>query len=156
MLVAFMVRGKYFEEFDEGDAFVSHWKKIRETHFVNFVTNNGFVEPMFDDPEFGEDAAGHQKQMIPGFLTMATAYGFFTQSNWLTETGLALMDCSISFEEPVFVDDDIRCKFEVEGTTATSSDRGGVVELAWDIESRDDDIELVAEMESTHFVRKQG
>lgn len=149
-----MVTGKYFEEFEEGDTFVSHWKKVTETHLVNFLNVNNFVEPMFDDPEFRKEVAGLVRQMIPGFLTVSIAYGFFTQSNWLTETGLALMDCSISFEEPVFVNDDIRCTISVMDKTPTSSDRGGVVELAWDIESRDDDVETVATMESTHFVRK--
>lgn len=150
-----MTVGKHFEEFKPGQKYVSSWKTVTETHFINFLNNNGFIEPMFDDPEFREDIAGHSRQMVPGFLTMSMSYGFFTQSNWLTETGLALADCSISFEEPVFVNDDIRCRISVSDTIPTSSDRGGIVLLEWEIEARDEDIEVVATIESSHFVRKE-
>jgi len=150
-----MTTGKHFEEFQVGQEYISPWKTITETHFINFLNNNGFVEPMFDDPVFREEIAGHSRQMVPGFLTVSTSYGFFTQSNWLTGTGLALVECSISFEEPVFVDDDIRCRISVSDKTPTSSDRGGIVSLDWEIESRDEDVEVVATIESSHFVRKE-
>lgn len=150
-----MQTGTYFEEFEESDTYTSQWKRITETHLVTFLNNNGLIEPLFDDPEFRTESAGHSRQMVPGFLTMSLAYGFFTQSNWLTETGLALVDCSISFEEPVYVDDSIRCTITVDEKTPTSSDRGGIVKLDWRIEARDDGVETVATMESTHFVKKR-
>lgn len=152
-----MQSGKYFEDFDEGDEYTSRWKHITETHLVNFLNNNGLIEPLFDDPVFREESAGHSKQMVPGFLTVSMAYGFFTQSNWLTGTGLALVDCSVSFEEPVYVGNDLRCVISVDETTPTSSDRGGIVSLEWRIEAREDGEsgETVATMESNHFVEKR-
>lgn len=152
-----MQPGKHFEDFDADDEHVSGWKEITETHLVTFLNNTGMIEPLFDDPVFREESAGHTRQMVPGFLTMSTAYGFFTQSNWLTGTGLALVDCSVSFEDPVYVDDDLRCVITVDETTPTSSNEGGIVKLDWDIETRSDgDITTVATMESNHFVKKRG
>lgn len=151
-----MQSGKYFEEFEASDSYASRWKNVTETQLVNFLNNSGMIEPLFDDPTFREEFAGQSKQMIPGLLTTTIAYGFFTQSSWLTETGLALVDLRTSFEEPVFVGDDLQCEISVTETTPTSSDRGGIVNLDWEIYARrDDDIETVATIESTHFVRKR-
>lgn len=150
-----METGKYFEDFNEDDNYTSQWKNITETHLVNFLNNNGMIEPLFDDPIFRKESAGHSRQIVPGFLTISTAYGFFTQSNWLTKTGLALVDCSLSFEEPVYVGSDLRCQISVDEKIPTSSARGGIVKLDWQIEARDDDLETVVTMESSHFVQKR-
>lgn len=150
-----MQTGKYFEDFKEDDKYTSQWKTITETHLINFLNNNGMIEPLFDDPVFRKESLGHSKQIVPGFLTISTAYGFFTQSNWLTETGLALVESSLSFEEPVYVGSDLRCIISVDEKIPTSSVRGGIVKLDWQIEARDDEIETVVTMESSHFVQKR-
>lgn len=79
--------------------------------------------------------------------------GLFSRSGWIDGTGLAMLGAEeLEFTNPVSVGDEIRTRVEVADTSPTSSDRGGVVVLDWEVQTQDEDV--VLEMTSSHFIKK--
>ena len=144
--------GKYFGQFEEGDTYTSQWKYLGESHFHRFCDLAGLREPLFESRGHADE---DDRWLIPGFMTVSMAAGLFSQSGWTHETSLALLEVGgIAWENPVFAGDEFRIRVEVVDTVPTSSDRGGVTELAWEGENRDG--ETVLEMSTKHFIEKRS
>lgn len=148
------MEGKYFQEFEPGESYVSPWRFVSDSDIRRFTDLTGMREPLFDSQQFIEDETDLETWIAPGFLTLSFALGLFMRSGWLHRTGLALLEIEkISFEEPVPVGSEIRAIVETTETMPTSSARGGVVTLDWNVENQDRD--TVVTMESKHFIKKR-
>lgn len=142
---------KRFGDFEPGQTYESQWRVVSEADFRRFLDLCGIREPLFEDEQFREEA-GHEEWVVPGFLTASFSLGLFLRSGWFDRTGLAMLGAEeMEFENPVYVGDEIRTTVEVIDTHETSSDRGGVVDLAWETETR---TETVLTLTSAHFIRK--
>ena len=128
---------------------------MSESDLRRFLALAGIEEPLFESRRYIEEETDHEPWLVPGLLTLSVSLGLFTRSGWIHGTGLAMLGAeSLSFEAPVHVGDEIRAVVETVDTTPTSSDRGGVITLEWEIER--DDRTPVATMRSSHFIRKRG
>jgi acyl dehydratase len=148
-----MVRGKLFHEFEVGDSYTTVWKTVMEGHLTQFMGLTQLEEPLFEDKQFLEEETHYDDWIVPGMLTMSMALGLFSRSGWLDDTGLALMNLDASFDSPVHVGDAMRADIEVVDTHETSREDGGVVELEWDIHTREHETAIT--VESAHFIRKE-
>lgn len=147
------MEGKHFEEFEVGQEYVSPWKWVSEPDFQQFLNLAGVQEPLFESRQFLEAETEFDRWVVPGYLTLTLSLGLFTRSGWIDGTGLAMLGAeNLSFEGPVLVGDEIRTVVEVIEKTPTSSDRGGVVTLDWEIEN--DAGDTVVTMQSSHFIKK--
>lgn len=145
--------GKHFEDFAVGDSYTSSWRYISESDLRQFLALAGIQEPLFESRQFLEEQTDHDSWIVPGFLTLSYALGLFTRSGWIDGTGLAMLGAEdLSMEAPVLVGDEIRSNVETVEKTPTSSDRGGIVVLEWDVENQDG--ESVVTMRSSHFIKK--
>jgi acyl dehydratase len=147
-----MVRGKLFGEFEVGDSYTTVWKTVMEGHLTQFIGLTQLEEPLFEDKQFLDEETQYDDWIVPGLLTMSMALGLFSRSGWLEDTGLALMNLDASFDAPVHVGDAIRVDIEVVDTHPTSREDGGVIELEWDIHTREGGTAIT--VESAHFIRK--
>jgi acyl dehydratase len=147
-----MVRGKLFHEFEVGDSYTTVWKTVMESHLTGFMGLTQLEEPLFEDKEFLEAETPYDDWIVPGMLAMSMALGLFSRSGWLEDTGLALMNLDASFDAPVHVGDTMRADIEVVDTHETSREDGGVVELEWDIHTREGGTAIT--VDSAHFIRK--
>lgn len=146
--------GKHFEEFTVGDSYTSPWRYISESDLRQFLALTGLQEPLFESRQFLDSETDHETWIVPGYLTLSYSLGLFSRSGWIEGTGLAMLGAAdLEFLNPVSVGDEIRTRVEVSDTTPTSSDRGGVVDLEWDVLTQDDTV--VLEMTSSHFIRKR-
>lgn len=148
-----MVRGKLFRDFEVGDTYTTSWKTVMEGHFTDFVNLTMVEEPLFENRQFLEEESPFDEWIVPGMLTGSMALGLFSRSGWLEDTGLAMMEWNASFEAPVHVGDTMRADIEVVDTHPTSREAGGVVELEWDVHTREEGTVLA--IESSHFIRKE-
>lgn len=145
--------GKHFEEFTVGDSYTSPWRYISESDLRQFLALTGLQEPLFESRQFLDSETDHETWIVPGYLTLSYSLGLFSRSGWIEGTGLAMLGAAdLEFLNPVSVGDEIRTRVEVSDTTPTSSDRGGVVDLEWDVLTQDDTV--VLEMTSSHFIQK--
>lgn len=146
--------GKYYKDFTVGDSYTSSWRYISESDLREFLTLTGLQEPLFESRQFLESETDHETWIVPGFLTLSYSLGLFSRSEWIDGTGLAMLGAEdLEFTNPVSVGDEIRTRVEVADTSPTSSDRGGVVVLDWEVFTQDDD--TVIEMTSSHFIKKR-
>jgi acyl dehydratase len=145
--------GKHYQEFGVGETFVSSWRYISESDLRRFLSLTGIQEPLFESQQFLEAETDHETWIVPGYLTLSYSLGLFSRSGWLDGTGLAMLGAEeLEFTNPVLVGDEIRTRVEVTDKTPTSSDRGGIVVLQWEITTQNDD--TVIEMTSSHFIKK--
>ncbi len=148
-----MVRGKLFGEFEIGDTYTTTWKTVMEGHLTQFMGLTQLEEPLFEDRQFLEEETQYDDWIVPGMLAMSMALGLFSRSGWLEDTGLALMNLDASFDAPIHVGDTMRANIEVVDTHPTSREDGGVIELEWDIHTREGGTAIT--VESAHFIRKE-
>lgn len=145
--------GKHYEEFTVGDSYTSPWRYISESDLRRFLALTGLQEPLFESRQFLDSETDHETWIVPGYLTLSYSLGLFSRSGWIEGTGLAMLGAEeLEFVNPVSVGDEIRTRVEVADTSPTSSARGGVVVLDWDVLTQDGDI--VLEMTSSHFIKK--
>lgn len=145
--------GKHYEEFTVGDSYTSPWRYISESDLRQFLALTGLQEPLFESRQFLESETDHETWIVPGYLTLSYALGLFSRSGWIEGTGLAMLGAEeLEFTNPVSVGDEIRTRVEVADTSPTSSDRGGVVVLDWEVLTHNEAV--VIEMTSSHFIKK--
>lgn len=145
--------GKHYEEFTVGDSYTSPWRYISESDLRQFLALTGLQEPLFESRQFLESETDHETWIVPGYLTLSYALGLFSRSGWIEGTGLAMLGAEeLEFTNPVSVSDEIRTRVEVADTSPTSSDRGGVVVLDWEVLTQNEAV--VIEMTSSHFIKK--
>lgn len=145
--------GKLYDEFTVGDTYTSSWRYISESDLRQFLALTGIQEPLFESRQFLESETDHERWIVPGYLTLSYSLGLFSRSGWIDGTGLAMLGAEeLEFTNPVAVGDEIRTRVEVTDTSPTSSDRGGVVVLDWEVQTQDESV--VIEMTSSHFIKK--
>lgn len=148
------MNGKHFEDHEVGDRYVSPWRVVTESDLRRFLDLTGLREPLFESEQYRDEQTPFDEWISTGYLTLCFSVGLFSRSGWLEGTGMALLGIDgVSFEEPVFVDDEIRAIVEVSETRDIDHEDGGLVAYEWVTENGDET--PVMEMETTHLMARR-
>ncbi len=148
------MQGKHFEDHAVGDRYVSPWRIVTESDLRRFLDLTGLREPLFESRRYLTERTPFESWLVTGYLTLCFSVGLFSRSNWLEGTGMALLGIDgVSFEEPVFVGDEIRVRVEVSETRDIDHDDGGIVAYEWVTENGDET--TVMAMETTHLLARR-
>lgn len=152
---------QYFEKFNVGDTYTSDWRTISESDLRRFLDLTGLREPAFESKralsEYHEIMGNEDdgRWMVPGFLTLTFSLGLISRSGYFDHTGLALLGLdNTRYENPTYVNDEIRVIVETTKLNPTSGDLAGVVEMHWKTENQKGD--LVMETDSSHYILKES
>lgn len=146
--------GRYFEDHEVGDSYVSPRRIVSESDLRRFLDLTGLREPLFESRTHLEQQTTFDEWLVTGYLTLCFSVGLFSRSDWLEGTGMALLGIeSVSFEEPVFVGDDIRVRVSVSETRDINHDDGGLVAYEWETENADGI--TVMTMQTTHLIERR-
>lgn len=132
-------RGRYFEEFEIGDALVTEEHVVTEEEIMAFARLTGDDNPMHTDPEYAKRHMFGQ-QVAHGLLMLSIAMGQAWQLGFMRETVLAFRDLEWKFSRPVFIGDRIRVRAEVHQRKAMPRLSGGAVIFEVRVLNQDDDI----------------
>jgi len=132
-------RGRYFEEFEIGDAMVAGEHVVTEEEIMAFARLTGDDNPMHTDPEY---AKTHMfgRQVAHGLLVLSMALGLSWQLGFMQETVLAFRDLKWKFSRPVFIGDRIRVRAVVHQRKAMPRLGGGAVILDVRVLNQYDDV----------------
>ena len=132
-------RGRYFEEFELGDAMVTQEHVVTEEEIVAFARLTGDDNPLHTDHEYTKTHMFGQP-VAHGLLVLSIASGLSWQLGFMQETVLALRGLEWKFSRPVFIGDRIRVKAEVYQRKAMPRLGGGAVIFDVKVLNQDDDV----------------
>ena len=132
-------RGRYFEEFEIGDAVVTGEHIVKEEEIMAFARLTGDNNPMHTDPEYAQTHMFGQ-QVAHGPLVLSIAVGLAWQLGFMQGTVLAFRDLEWKFSRPVFISDRIRVRAEVHQRKAMPRLGGGAVTFDVRVLNQDDEV----------------
>ncbi|MEE3853017.1 MaoC/PaaZ C-terminal domain-containing protein [Gordonia sp. LSe1-13] len=146
------VRGKYFDEFEVGDVYVTGSRTITTTDIVNFACLSGDFNEVHANWEYARTTP-FGEPVAHGPLVYAIAAGLGYASGINEGTLIALLEVSKwVMTAPVRNGDTIRLEQEVIETRPTSGGDKGVVTFERRILNQND--EVVQKMTSTYLYRR--
>jgi acyl dehydratase len=116
--------GKYFDELNVGEEFVSHRRTVTETDIVLFTSLTGLLNPLFTDDLFAREK-GLGTRVAPGPLTLCYAIGLTDELVYRTVSAVLSVN-NVKFSIPVKAGDTIWVKTKIidKRESASKADRG--------------------------------
>jgi acyl dehydratase len=106
-------RGLTWDEFQEGQEFLSPCRTVTEADTVLFAGLSGDFNPLHIDEEFARSSL-YGRRMAHGALVQALLTGLVAQLGIFEGTTVALRRLDTTFSKPVFFNDTIRAAIKVE------------------------------------------
>ena len=120
------VRGRYFEEFDVGDAVETAARTITEADIVLFAGLSGDYNQLHTDAEFASGTF-HGERIAHGLLGLSIASGLVSQTGFAEGTVEAFTGLEWKFRAPIQIGDTIRARLEVRRKKGMARLGGGFV-----------------------------
>jgi acyl dehydratase len=139
MTHTYVARGRYFEEFTQGDIVVSAGRTITEADIVNFAGLAGDYTQIHTNAEFAKHSFFGQR-VAHGLLLMAIASGLLAQLGFLEGTVLAFRELIWKFSLPVFIGDTIHAQATVTNLKTMKRLGGGAVTLNVQIINQNEEV----------------
>lgn len=145
--------GRFFEDFTEGEVFVTPRRTITEADVVLFAGLSGDYNPLHTDRVFAASTP-YQQPIAHGLLVLAVASGLQARLGLTDGTALALLGVDEwRFRRPVFFGDTLHARVTIVEKRETSRpDRGILVRRVEVFNQRD---ELVQEGYLNIMVRRR-
>jgi len=119
-------RGRFFDQLDVGQSFLSAGRTITEADVVHFAGLSGDYNPMHTDEVFASGTV-FRGRIAHGLLVQSAASGLAWQIGLFDGTIAALKEMVIRFQSPVMPGDTIRLELEVAEKDPEPSARRGWV-----------------------------
>ena len=139
MTETFIRQGRYFEEFQAGDSFVSAGRTITETDIVNFAGITGDWTQIHTNAEAARRGV-FGRRIAHGLLGLSVASGLLAQLGFIEGTALAFRELTWKFRQPTLIGDTIHTKATVTKVKAVPRLGGGAVTLEVQVISQEDNV----------------
>ncbi|MBX5475963.1 MAG: MaoC family dehydratase N-terminal domain-containing protein [Clostridia bacterium] len=145
--------GRYFEDFQVGESFVSPRRTITEADVVLFAGLSGDFNPLHTDRVFAETTPFKQP-IAHGLLVLAVATGLNARMGLNDGTALALLGIDEwRFVRPVFFGDTVHVRVTIVDKRETSKPDRGILIRKFEVFNQRD--ELVQEGYLNLMVRRR-
>lgn len=119
-------RGRYFEEFEIGDAVETAARTITETDVVLFAGLSGDYNQLHTDAEFARGTLFGER-IAHGLLGLSVVSGLASRLGFVEGTAQAFMALEWKFRRPIKIGDTIRARLEARQKKEMSRLGGGFV-----------------------------
>lgn len=127
--MAYVCKGKYFEEFEVGEELHSAYRTITETDIVNFAGLSGDYNQLHTDDEFAKTTI-HGCKIAHGALTFSITTGLFNSAGFMDGTSVAFLGLQYDYKKAVKPGDTIHVLITVLSKRLTSKGDKGIVEFS--------------------------
>jgi acyl dehydratase len=134
-----MARGRFFSEFEVGQAFVSVGRTVTEADVVMFAGLSGDYNPLHTDATFAAQTPFGQR-VAHGMLAASISTGLGQTLGIFEGTTLALLGQTFEYKGAIFFGDTIRLRLVVDTLTPSSKGGKGVVLFRSEILKQDDTV----------------
>lgn len=119
--------GKYFEEFEVGEKFVTAERTITETDVVNFAGLSGDFNSIHTNEEFAKTTPLGTR-IAHNALGFAVVTGLTARTGLFDGTAIAFVGVDWRFTAPIFIGDTVHCEIEIaEKVDEGEADRGTLI-----------------------------
>jgi len=139
MTETFIRQGRYFEEFQVGDTFVSAGRTITETDIVNFAGITGDWTQIHTNAVVARQGV-FGRRIAHGLLGLSAASGLLAQLGFIEGTTLAFRELTWKFSQPTFIGDTIHAEATVTKAKAMQRLGGGAVTLEVQVINQEDNV----------------
>jgi acyl dehydratase len=148
-----MSTGKYYEDFEIGETYVSQGRTITEADDATFAGLSGDFNPLHTNAEFAKTTPFGQR-IAHGMLTVAVSTGMSNWSGLFAGTTIALLEQNIKYKGAVMFGDTVHLRMTVTEKKETSKPDRGIVTVAAQMFNQDD--KLVVDMIWVHLMMRKG
>jgi 3-hydroxybutyryl-CoA dehydratase len=134
-----VARGRWFSEFEVGQAFESVGRTVTEADVVMFAGLSGDYNPLHTDAVFASKTPFGQR-VAHGMLAASISTGLGQTLGIFEGTTLALIGQTFEYKAPVFFGDTIRLRLTVDSAKASSKPGRGVVVFRSEVLKQDDTV----------------
>ena len=132
--------GYYFEDFNEGQTFVSGGRTITETDLTMFSMISGDWNPIHADVEFAKSTRFGQR-VVHGVLGMAVSTGMMHEMGIFHESVIAMLGYrNWNFLGPLLVNDTIHLKLTILSTELGKSGNSGKIARRFQLINQRDEV----------------
>lgn len=154
------VSGKYFEEFQEGETYLTSRRTLREADLMDFCNLCWFNLSMFFDDIYAANEMPYKSPVFPGPFIIPLAIGLFLKLGVYERTVIALLGIEhFRFKSSLRVGDTMEVEVTIltKKDSKTYSDRG-ILRSLFTINSVYHDLskEFIMSFEMTHLLKKQN
>jgi 3-hydroxybutyryl-CoA dehydratase len=128
MAARYEPRGRYFEEFAEGQQVVTAGRTVTEGDIVRFAGLSGDFNQIHTDAAYAAEAMFGER-IAHGLLVLAIATGLAVQTGIIEGTVLAFRELDWKFSRPVLIGDTVRAEIEIVEAKALPRLGGGNVRM---------------------------
>jgi len=150
--MAYEMRGKYYEDFNEGDVITTARRTITEADVAAFAGISGDFNPLHTDEEFMKTTP-FGGRIAHGLLTVSIATGLINQLGVFEGTNLALLNMNIKYTGVVKFGDTIRMELKTLEKKESSKPGKGVITYQANVLNQKD--ETVVEMEWVLLMKRK-
>ncbi|NLE76621.1 MAG: dehydratase [Chloroflexi bacterium] len=125
-------RGRYFDEFEEGDQIVTFGRTVTEADIVAFASLSGDWNPLHVDAPYAAGTMFGQR-IAHGLLVLAIASGLAARLGFMDATVEAFLGLDWRFRAPIRIGDTVHVAAVVKEKRAVRRLGGGIVTLAVDV-----------------------
>lgn len=123
-----MAKGKFFDDFQVNDEFISARRTITETDIVLFAGLSGDFNPLHTDETFARNSA-FKTRIAHGLLGTSIATGLQNQIGIFEGTTVAVIEMVLKFTGPIIPGDTINIKLVVTDKKETSKPDRGILNV---------------------------
>jgi acyl dehydratase len=148
-----MSTGKYYEDFEIGETYVSQGRTITEADDATFAGLSGDFNPLHTNAEFAKTTPFGQR-IAHGMLTVAVSTGMSNWSGLFAGTTIALLEQNIKYKGAVMFGETVHLRMTVTEKKETSKPDRGIVTVAAQMFNQDD--KLVVDMIWVHLMMRRS
>ncbi len=130
-------RGRYFEEFEIGDAMETAARTVTESDVMSFAALSGDYNELHTNAEYARDTMFGER-IAHGLLGLSIASGLSTRLGFAEGTVEAFISLEWKFRAPVKFGDTIRARLKVRQKKEMARLGGGFVILDVEVVNQDD------------------
>lgn len=128
MTLTYEPRGRYFEEFAEGQQLVTAGRTVTEGDIVRFAGLTGDFNQIHTDAAYAAETMFGQR-IAHGLLVLSIATGLAVQTGIIEGTVLAFRELEWKFSRPVMIGDTVHAEIEIVELKALTRLGGGSVRM---------------------------
>jgi acyl dehydratase len=154
------IKGKYFEEFQEGDTYLTSRRTLREADLINFCNLCWFNLSMFFDEIYAAKEMPYKSPVFPGPFIIPLAIGLFLKLGIYEKTVIALLGIkNLRFKTSLRVGDTMEVEVKILNTKESKTySKRGILDALFTINKVHIDLskEFIMSFEMTHMLKKKN